>query len=50
MFLRCNYMGSICWSSLSLLVLVAFPFNTSLISPLLAFVALPYFLAHPAAS
>jgi cellulose synthase/poly-beta-1,6-N-acetylglucosamine synthase-like glycosyltransferase/chitodextrinase len=45
LFLRCNYMGSICWSSLSLLVLVAFPFNTSLISPLLAFVALPYFLA-----
>ena len=45
LFLRCNYMASICWSSVSLLVLVAFPFNTSLISPLLAFVALPYFLA-----
>jgi cellulose synthase/poly-beta-1,6-N-acetylglucosamine synthase-like glycosyltransferase/chitodextrinase len=45
LFLRCNYMASICWSSVSLLVLVAFPFNASLISPLLALVALPYFLA-----
>ena len=45
LFLRCNYMASICWSSVSLLVLVAFPFNAALISPLLALVALPYFLA-----
>jgi cellulose synthase/poly-beta-1,6-N-acetylglucosamine synthase-like glycosyltransferase/chitodextrinase len=45
LFLRCNYMASISWSSVSLLVLVGFPFSTSLISPLLALVALPYFLA-----
>ncbi|HEY1642523.1 MAG TPA: glycosyltransferase family 2 protein [Streptosporangiaceae bacterium] len=45
LFLRWNYMASICWSSVSLLVLLAFPFNSTLISPLLGLVALPYFLA-----
>lgn len=45
LFLRWNYMASICWSSFSLLVLLAFPFNATLISPLLGLVALPYFLA-----
>jgi EAL domain-containing protein (putative c-di-GMP-specific phosphodiesterase class I)/cellulose synthase/poly-beta-1,6-N-acetylglucosamine synthase-like glycosyltransferase/chitodextrinase len=44
-FLRWNYMASITWSSLSLLVLLAFPFNSTLISPLLGFLALPYFWA-----
>ena len=38
-------MASICWSSISLLVLLAFPFSATLISPLLGLVALPYFLA-----
>ena len=38
-------MASICWSSVSLLILLAFPFSATLISPLLALVALPYFLA-----
>jgi cellulose synthase/poly-beta-1,6-N-acetylglucosamine synthase-like glycosyltransferase/chitodextrinase len=45
LFLRWNYMASICWSSVSLLILLAFPFNATLISPLLGLVALPYFLA-----
>jgi EAL domain-containing protein (putative c-di-GMP-specific phosphodiesterase class I)/cellulose synthase/poly-beta-1,6-N-acetylglucosamine synthase-like glycosyltransferase/chitodextrinase len=44
-FLRSNYMASITWSSLGLLVLLAFPFSSSLVSPLLGLVALPYFLA-----
>lgn len=47
-FLRWNYMASITWSSLSLLVLLAFPFNATLISPLLGLVALPYFAAMAA--
>ena len=45
LFLRLNYMASISWSSISLLVLLAYPFNAELISPLLGLVALPYFLA-----
>jgi cellulose synthase (UDP-forming) len=44
-FLRWNYMASICWSTVSLLVLLAFPFNATLINPLLGVVALPYFVA-----
>lgn len=44
-FLRWNYMASISWSTVSLLVLLAFPFNDTLISPLLGLVALPYFAA-----
>ena len=38
-------MASICWSSASLLILLAFPFSAALISPLLGLVALPYFMA-----
>jgi Glycosyl transferase family group 2/Glycosyl hydrolases family 18 len=45
LFLRWNYMASISWSSVSLLILLAFPFSATLISPLLGLVALPYFLA-----
>jgi EAL domain-containing protein (putative c-di-GMP-specific phosphodiesterase class I)/cellulose synthase/poly-beta-1,6-N-acetylglucosamine synthase-like glycosyltransferase len=43
-FLRLNYMASISWSTVSLLVLLAFPFNSTLISPVLGLVALPYFV------
>lgn len=43
--LRSNYMASIFWSSFSLLILLAFPFSSTLITPLLGVVALPYFLA-----
>jgi len=45
LFLRWNYMGSISWSSVSLLILLAFPFSATLISPLLGLIALPYFVA-----
>ena len=38
-------MASISWSSVSLLILLAFPFSATLISPLLGLVALPYFMA-----
>ena len=38
-------MASISWSSISLLILLAFPFNAALITPLLAASALPYFWA-----
>ena len=44
-YLRFNYMASIAWSSLGLLILLAFPFRSTLISPLLGLIALPYFLA-----
>ncbi len=43
--LRCNYMASIFWSSFSLLILLCFPFNNTLITPLLGIIAAPYFLA-----
>jgi cellulose synthase/poly-beta-1,6-N-acetylglucosamine synthase-like glycosyltransferase len=45
LFLRSNYMASICWSSFSLLILLCFPFSSTLISPLLGLVGLPYFAA-----
>jgi cellulose synthase/poly-beta-1,6-N-acetylglucosamine synthase-like glycosyltransferase len=43
--LRVNYMASTCWSSLGLLVLLAYPFDSKLLSPLIVLAALPYFLA-----
>jgi EAL domain-containing protein (putative c-di-GMP-specific phosphodiesterase class I)/cellulose synthase/poly-beta-1,6-N-acetylglucosamine synthase-like glycosyltransferase len=43
--LRFNYMASITWSSLSLLVLLFYPFANKLVSPLLGLLALPYFVA-----
>src|SRR6202020_1996813 len=45
LFLRWNYMDSISWSSARLLILLAFPFSATLISPLLGVIALPYFMA-----
>jgi EAL domain-containing protein (putative c-di-GMP-specific phosphodiesterase class I)/cellulose synthase/poly-beta-1,6-N-acetylglucosamine synthase-like glycosyltransferase len=44
-FLRINYMTSIAWSSVSLLLLLAYPFRNQLVSPVLGLIALPYFLA-----
>jgi cellulose synthase/poly-beta-1,6-N-acetylglucosamine synthase-like glycosyltransferase/EAL domain-containing protein (putative c-di-GMP-specific phosphodiesterase class I)/chitodextrinase len=44
-FLRANYMASIAWSSLGLLILLAYPFSSTLVTPLLGLVALPYFWA-----
>ncbi len=43
--LRFNYMASITWSSVSLVVLLFYPFANKLVSPLLGLLALPYFLA-----
>jgi cellulose synthase/poly-beta-1,6-N-acetylglucosamine synthase-like glycosyltransferase len=43
--LRVNYMASTCWSSLGLLLLLAYPFDSKLLSPLIVLAALPYFLA-----
>lgn len=43
--LRLSYMASIFWSTVCLLLIVAFPFNATLLSPLVILVALPYFWA-----
>lgn len=43
-FLRVNYMASIFWASLCLLVLLIYPFNAGLLKPILPLMALPYFL------
>jgi hypothetical protein len=43
--LRINYMASICWASLGLVFLLAFPFDSELLSPIVVVAALPYFLA-----
>jgi cellulose synthase (UDP-forming) len=43
-YLRINYMASTCWSSIGLLFLLAYPFNSKLLSPLVLLAALPYFL------
>ena len=42
-FLRVNYMASIFWSSICLVLMLAYPFNSGLLNPILALVALPYF-------
>ncbi|WP_448060161.1 glycosyltransferase family 2 protein [Cellulomonas hominis] len=43
--LRVNYMASICWASIGLVLLLAFPFDSQLLSPIIVLAALPYFLA-----
>ena len=43
--LRVNYMASIAWSSFGLLFLLAYPYDSRLLSPLVFLAALPYFLA-----
>ncbi len=42
-FLRINYMASIFWSSVCLLITLCYPFNSGLLNPILLLVALPYF-------
>ena len=46
--LRFNYMASIFWASVGLVLLLAFPFDSRLLSPVLVVAALPYFLAMSA--
>lgn len=43
--LRLNYMASLAWSSVGLLLLLFYPYNGRLLSPLVVGAALPYFLA-----
>jgi cellulose synthase/poly-beta-1,6-N-acetylglucosamine synthase-like glycosyltransferase len=45
LFLRANYMMSICWTSISLPLLLVYQFNGRLMSPIVLLMALPYFLA-----
>lgn len=43
--LRLNYMASITWASFGLIFLLAYPYDSRLLSPLILLAALPYFLA-----
>jgi len=43
--LRVNYMASIAWASFGLLFLLAFPYDSRLLSPFVLVAALPYFIA-----
>jgi cellulose synthase/poly-beta-1,6-N-acetylglucosamine synthase-like glycosyltransferase len=43
-FLRVNYMGSIAWANLSLILLLVIPYTNSLLSPIVFLAALPYFI------
>ena len=43
--LRLNYMASISWASIGLVILLTFPFDDRLLSPIVVAAALPYFLA-----
>lgn len=43
--LRLNYMASIAWASFGLLVLLVWPFDDRLLSPLVVAMAVPYFAA-----
>jgi len=45
LFLRLNYLASIAWASLGLIVLLAYPFDGQLLSPIILATALPYFIA-----
>ncbi|MCO7221003.1 glycosyltransferase family 2 protein [Klenkia sp. PcliD-1-E] len=45
LFLRTNYMASIAWSSISLVVMLVYPFDATLLNPLLYLVSVPYFAA-----
>jgi len=43
--LRTNYMTSIAWASFGLVFLLAYPYDSRLLSPLVLLAAVPYFLA-----
>ncbi len=45
LFLRVNYMASIAWASFGLIFLLAYPYDSRLLSPIVLMAALPYFLA-----
>lgn len=43
--LRVNYMSSIAWASFGLVFLLAYPYDSRLLSPMVLLAALPYFIA-----
>jgi cellulose synthase/poly-beta-1,6-N-acetylglucosamine synthase-like glycosyltransferase len=43
--LRVNYMASVAWASFGLVFLLAYPYDSRLLSPLILIAALPYFIA-----
>lgn len=45
LFLRSNYMASIAWASFGLVFILAYPYDSRLLSPLVLLAALPYFMA-----
>lgn len=45
-FIRLNYMASIAWASFGLIFLLAYPYDSRLLSPLVLLAALPYFLSQ----
>lgn len=45
LLLRINYMASITWASFGLVLLLAYPYDSRLLSPLVVLAALPYFLS-----
>jgi len=44
LLLRLNYLASITWATLGLLLLLAYPFSNELMSPLVVVMSMPYFL------
>ena len=44
-FMKVNYMASIAWASFGLVFLLAYPYDSRLLSPVVFVAALPYFLA-----
>ncbi|GAA1446269.1 glycosyltransferase family 2 protein [Leifsonia poae] len=45
LMLRVNYMASIAWASFGLILLLAYPYDGRLLSPVVLLAALPYFIA-----
>ncbi len=43
--LRLNYVASIAWASFGLVLLLAYPYNSRLLSPIVLLASLPYFIA-----
>lgn len=46
MLIRLNYMASIAWASFGLVFLLAYPYDSRLLSPFVILAALPYFMAQ----
>ncbi len=46
LLLRVNYMSSIAWASFGLIFLLAYPYDSRLLSPLILIAALPYFICQ----